>query len=223
MKKLTFIFLLSLLVSSSLLAQVSIGLKAGGALSGHTFEGIGMGEGEFVKPTYLGGLFVAFPLSDNFSVQPEVLYANKGSQSSSGFTRYNLHYINIPIMLQYQVLEKLTIEVGPEFGYLLSAGTNNESESFFLGPTFPDFPSFNDQLLVSYRDLDMALNLGVGYALSDRWSVNLRYNLGLRDITDEFEVLFRPANEPGGEPETILYSGPSYNRSLQLSVGYQLF
>ena len=183
MKKLVFIFLLNLLIGSTLFAQVSVGIKAGGALSGHTFDGIGLGEGEFIKPTYLGGLFVSVPLTDKFNLQPEVLYTNKGDQSSSGDLRYNLHYINLPIMLQYHVLDRLTVELGPEFGYLLSAGTNFNSGGF---SSFSNTPSFDDQLLASYRDLDIALNLGVDYALSDRWSVNVRYNLGIRDISDDF-------------------------------------
>ena len=133
MKKLTFTLLLTLLVSASLFAQVSVGVKAGGAFSSHTSEGIGLGEGEFMKPTYLGGLFVSVPLTDKFSLQPEVLYTNKGDQSSSGDLRYNLHYINLPIMLRYHVLDKLTIELGPEFGYLLSAGTNFNSGGFSGG------------------------------------------------------------------------------------------
>jgi|GEM_PF-503974 len=211
MKNLTFIFLLNLLVSSSLFAQVSIGIKAGGALSGHTIEGVTQGEGEY-KPTYLGAIFVSVPLSDKFSLQPEVLYINKGIQSGiPGFIqRNNLHYVNIPIMLQYYVLDKLVVELGPEFGYLLSAGDNS-------GFVITNTPSFDDQLLASYRDLDIALNLGVGYALSDRWSVNVRYNFGLYDISDDFTFSF------GGQDEPVLYSNSTYNRSVQLSVSCRIF
>ncbi|WKN44570.1 porin family protein [Tunicatimonas pelagia] len=226
MKKLTFIFLLSLLVCSNLLAQVSIGIKAGGALSSHTSEDIGMGDGDFIKPTYLGGLFVNVPLASNLSVQSEVLYANKGYQSKvtprGSFTpRYHLHYISIPIMLQYQVVNRLTVELGPELGYLLGTGSNINSSGF--GSFSSEFPSFHEQLEASYRDLDIAVNIGVGYAFSDRWTLNLRYNMGLRDITDDFEVFFRSTNEPGSEVESTLYSFPRYNRSLQLSIGYRLF
>ena len=211
MKKLTFILLFSLLVSSSLFAQVSVGIKAGGALSGHAIEGDSQGEGDF-KPTYLGGVFVSVPLTDNFSLQPEVLYINKGNQGGiPGFTqRYNLHYINLPIMLQYHVLDRLTVELGPELGYLLSTGDNS---GFVISNT----PSFDDRLLASYQDLDVALNVGVGYMLSDRWSVNVRYNLGIRDISDDFTFDF------GFQDEPVLYSNTTYNRSVQLSVGFRLF
>ena len=77
--------------------------------------------------------------------------------------------------------------------------------------------SLDDQLLASYRDLDIALNIGFGYTFLDRWSVNLRYNLGIRDISDDFTYEFFAQDEP------ILFSGSTYNRSVQLSVGYQIF
>ncbi len=225
MKKLACIFLFSLLVSFSLVAQVSIGLKAGGALSGHAYESIGLGESDFVKPTYLGGLFVSIPLTDKFSIQPEVLYSNKGFRTGrpeipggrvGDRLYFNLRYVNVPIMLQYHVLDRLTVELGPELGYLL--GSSSEIGMFNL---FTQSSTSFDELLSSYRDFDVALNLGIGYALSDRWSVNLRYNLGLRDITDDYTIM--AITEPGGQPEPFLVSGSTYNRSVQLSVGLRIF
>ncbi|WKN44735.1 porin family protein [Tunicatimonas pelagia] len=217
MKKLTLLLLFSLLASSSLLAQVSIGVKAGGALAGQTNEGVGLGEGEFAKLTYLGGFFASVPITENVSLQPEVLYSNKGSQSSGGSInlRYNLHYLSIPIMLQYRVLDRVFVELGPEFGYLLGTGTNLNNDGF--GGSFSDNPSFDEQLLASYRDLDVAFNVGVGYALSDRWLVNLRYNLGLRDISDDFTY------DLVGQDGSIVIANSTYNRSVQLSVGYRIF
>lgn len=229
MKNVILIFLLNLLVSTSLFAQTFVGLKAGGALSGNTSGGIGLGGSAFAKPTYLGGFFISVPLTDNLRVQPEVLYVNKGNQSRivprRSFTpRYNLHYINLPIILQYHVLNRLMVELGPEFGYLLSAGTNlNASGSIVSFSPPPEFPSFHEQLLSSFRDFDIAINLGMGYVLSDRWSLNLRYNLGLYDISDDFEVSFRKIGDPNGEVESILFSGTRYNRSAQISVGYRIF
>ena len=223
MKKLTFILLFSFWVSASLLAQVSVGVKAGAALSGHASEGIGMGRSEFIKPTFLGGLYVSVPLSDKLSLQPEVLYSRKGNQSSSSnssfLQRFNIHYINVPIMLQYQVLNRLTVELGPEFSYLLSTGISHGLFTEFV--SLSDNPSPQELLLASYRDLDVALNLGLGYQIWNRWSVNLRYNLGVLDISDDFTIPV--VRQPGGEPEPMVLSFPWYNRSLQLSVGFRVF
>lgn len=223
MKKFLFIWILSIWVSTSLLAQVSVGVKVGGALSNHAREWLGMGSSEFIKPTFLGGLFVSVPLTDKLSLQPEVLYSRKGNQISSSnsrfIRRFNAHYINVPIMLQYQVLNRLTVELGPEISYLLSTGISYGLFTEFV--SLSDNPSFHELQLASYRDLDVALNLGLGYQLWNRWSVNLRYNLGVLDISDDFTIPV--VRQPGGEPEPMVFSFPWYNRSLQLSVGFRIF
>ena len=211
------VILISLLALSSfpLLAQVSLGLKVGGAFSGQANEGVLLSNGNDPKLTYLGGLFVTVSLPENFSLQPEVLYVNKGFQiTSSGSTtpRYNLHYLSVPIMLRYHVLNKLTIELGPELSYLIDATTDINSIGSFSGSS-----SFDEQLLSSYKNLDWALNIGVGYSLSDKLSVALRYNMGLYDTSKDFTTLIF------GQEEPVLISSLTYNRSLQLSVGYRLF
>ncbi len=201
--------------SSSLLAQVLVGLKVGGALSNQANGGILLPTDNGLKPTYLGGLFVNVLLFETFSLQPEVLYVNKGFQStSSGSTtpRYNLHYLSVPIMLQYHVLDKLIVALGPEVSYLMDATRNPNFDNSFSSST-----SAIDQLLSSYKNLDIALNVGVGYLLSDTWALSLRYNIGLYDISKDFSISVR------GQEEPVLISGSTYNRSLQLSVGRRLF
>ena len=198
-----------------MLAQVSVGLKVGGVLSGQANEGVRLSTDSKLKPTYLGGIFATVPLSETFSIQPEVLYVNKGFQTTSSGSvtpRYNLHYLSIPIMLRYHILDQLTVEIGPELGYLIDATTNINS-----GVSFSGSPSLDQQLLDSYKDLDLALNVGIGYSLADKWAINLRYNMGLYDTSKDFTTpVF-------GQEAPVLISGTTYNRSLQLSVGYQLF
>ena len=215
MKKLILLFLFNLMAYTGLLAQVSGGLKVGGALSNQANEGVLLPFDRFLKPTYLGGLFVTVPLFDNFSLQPEVLYVNKGFQSiSTGPTtpHYNLHYLSVPIMLRYHVVDRLTVELGPEISYLMDATTNRNFINSFSG-----LPSIAERLLSSYKDLDLALNVGVGYLLSDKWALNLRYNMGLYDISNDFLLTVFNQEEP------VLISGPTYNRSMQLSVGRRIF
>nr|WKN38957.1 porin family protein [Tunicatimonas sp. TK19036] len=215
MKKFTFIFLLNLIVSSALLAQVSVGIKAGGALANQVYKGIGLtsnGNSDNLKDAHLGGLFVSAPLSERFTLQPEVLYSNKGFQAGRYVpTRFHLHYVSLSVMLQAQLLDKLTVELGPEVGYLIDANASN------LPISVSGSPSTYDQMLYSYKDLDLALNIGVGYSLFDRWNLNLRYNMGIADVLEDFTI------SVAGQDEPVLISGSTYNRSLQLSVGLRLF
>lgn len=214
MKKFIIVSLLAI-VSLPLLAQTSVGLKVGGALSNQTDGGVFLSADNEQKVTYLGGIFVTVPLSNAFSLQPEVLYVNKGFQTTSSGSitpRYNLHYLSIPIMLQYHVLDKLTVALGPEVNYLIDATSNINLVSLFSGS-----PSPIERQLSSYKDLDLAVNVGIGYLLSDKFSVGLRYNMGLYDTSKDFMITLRSQEEP------VVISGPTYNRTLQLSIGYRLF
>ncbi|MEM9671580.1 MAG: porin family protein [Cyclobacteriaceae bacterium] len=218
MKKLALLLLFNLAISFHLLAQVFIGVKAGGALTNNVYDGVGISGGFGIgslKTSYLGGFFAEALLSENFSIQPELLYNNKGYTAIDNgplSLHYNLHYVSVPIMLQYRVLDRLIVELGPEIGYLLDATSNRSSRGIFMG-----IPSFDEQLLSSYKDLDLALNMGIGYLLSDKWSLNLRYNMGLYDVTEDFYTSVFELDEP------VLISSPVYNRSLQLSISYRVF
>ena len=101
-------------------------------------------------------------------------------------------------MLRYHVVDRLTVELGPEISYLMDATTNRN-----FGNSFSGSPPFTELLLSSYKNLDLALNVGVGYQLSDKWNLNLRYNMGLYDISNDFLLTVFNQEEP------VLISGPA--------------
>lgn len=196
MKKLIFSFALIALLSSAATAQVKFGLKAGAMLSNTTVIDADSLPGTDAKVSYLLGGFMNIPINSKFSVQPELLYANKG-----GGNIYR-HYITLPVMLQYKVIDKLKVEVGPEIGYLLGA---------YSGSSFGNVRSSDT------KDLDIGINVGVSYDVLDRLSVGLRYNMGIID-THKFQT---SRFGFGSDPENL----PNYNvqnRTLQLSVGWKL-
>lgn len=192
MKKLIFSFALLVFLSSAATAQVQFGLKAGAMWSNTTVIDADSLSGTDAKVSYLLGGFLNIPINSKFSVQPELLYANKGNEN------FNRHYINLPIMLQYNVIDRLKIEVGPEIGYLLGSSSGN-TRSY------------------DTKDLDIGINLGVSYDILDKLNIGLRYNMGIID-THEFQT---SRFGFGSDPENL----PNYNvqnRTLQLSVGWKL-
>ena len=138
---------------------------------------------------HIGG-FVEIKISDKFSIQPELLYSAQGGKLNftvltsidgdpNSVPEYvntevvnNLSYINIPVMFKYYVIEKFSLELGPQLGILVDSkrkmtNTNN-------GQTFED--SYN------YDSIDYGLNLGAGYDITDSLTTGIRYSLGLYDI-----------------------------------------
>lgn len=130
---------------------------------------------------HVGG-FVEIKVSDKFSVQPELLFSTQGAkfeESGSGFSyesKYNLSYLNIPVMAKYYAADKFSLELGPQIGFLTSAKEDfTETES---GVTV----SGNEDIKDIFESVDFGLNFGAGYDFTENLSVGLRYNLGLSNI-----------------------------------------
>ena len=77
---------------------------------------------------HIGGV-VEIPISDSFSVQPELLYSSQGAKAESSFggdVDFKLSYLNLPIMAKYYVAENFSLEAGPQVGLLLSAKVESD-------------------------------------------------------------------------------------------------
>jgi len=192
-----------LLFSAVAFAQASFGLKAGGMLSTRVTNSLDHNL-DIAKLSFVGGAFYSFPISEQFGLQVELLYANKAIELERRrwvqLVREDLHYLNLPVMLQYKPKERLTLELGPEVGYLIG-----QKQVATVG-TQPPSPFT--------KDFDMAINLGVGYEPVNRVLLNLRYNFGIFDIDRPFHEVV-----PGATPEEDRHRA---NRTLQLTVGYSI-
>lgn len=113
------------------------------------------------------GLMAEIPISQKFSFQPEIMFSGQGySFEGSDGNLVALNYLNVPLMAKYYVIKGLSIEAGPQIGYLLSA--KNESTD----------------VKDSFKKVDFGANLGVGYKLENGLNFGARYNFGLSDIND---------------------------------------
>ena len=137
-----------------------------------------------MKTAFNGGVFVNVPLSTNFRFQPEVVYSNQGGKNSVNTAiptgtvtthfKSELNYINVPLMFQLQSTPGVFVELGPQFGYLLSA----KNKSTDGGNTEMDI---KNQL----KKWDVAAAGGIGYLSRIGLGINARYNYGFTNILDE--------------------------------------
>lgn len=126
---------------STLLAQgLTFGIKGGanlGKISGHSFKDeftLGYHVGAFVT---IGG--------KKWAIQPEVLFSQVNTDTSTRFSDvYAFNHINniqlkaltIPIMLNYNISNLLTLQAGPQFGVILDQNKNltqNGKDAFKSG------------------------------------------------------------------------------------------
>ncbi|WP_203295867.1 porin family protein [Luteirhabdus pelagi] len=207
MKKLVLFAAVAVFGLTTMTAQeVRLGAKAGvnfASIGGDGTDGVD-GRTSF----HVGGL-VEIPISEKFSVQPELLYSSQGAKSEYtedfGFgvtadveEKLKLDYINIPILAKFYVAEGFSLQAGPQIGFLVSA--NAEIEYSAEGESDSEDADVSD----FYSGLDLGVGAGAGYRLNNGVFFQARYVLGLSNIND-FEGSDDFKNQ---------------NNVIQVSVGY---
>ena len=120
-----------MLAISSITAQenkIRFGVKAGLNISNQNIDNpIFSGTLDNKLRFHAGGL-VEIPFSKSFSLQLELLYSHQGYRDDNGIAKQTtfLHYINIPVLVNYSIIDNLKIQAGPQIGFLLSGKTKTE-------------------------------------------------------------------------------------------------
>ncbi len=208
------VFLLFLLVftTSSISAQETrIGVKAGlnyASVVGDLTQGF-----KFRFSGY-GGLFLEIEFSDKFSFQPELLYSSQGFQLSSDLqsietgntapeendfrTNVQFNYITIPVLGKFAINDRMAVEFGPQFGFLLNQVTKIKNLDQRNNSTA------NSRSTISGNfQLDYGAAAGLSYKLSDHFALAPRFYIGLRNRLEGLEGNLQ-----------------NYNAAIQLGVNY---
>lgn len=124
------------------------------------------------------GVYGQLFANEGFAIQPEINYSTKGSEVSSNFgiidheTKFNLHYIDVPVLAVFKLGEAVEIHAGPYWAYLVGVNIDTDGD---LGDGFrePDRDNFDKW--------DYGLVGGIGFNFSNV-QLGARYNYGLNDI-----------------------------------------
>lgn len=177
--------------------DIKLGAKAGANFANIT-------DGDMKTSFHVGVLGEVF-FNDKFSIQPEILYSSQGSKFKDpsddlvSKLDYTLDYINVPIMAKYYVMDGLSVQAGPQVGFL----TKSEIKlSGSKGSETIDNKEF-------VNSIDFGLNFGIGYDLPLGLFFDARYNLGLTKVNKNIEEDF-------GISEKDIKQGV-----FQISVGYK--
>lgn len=133
------------------------------------------------------GLFAKLPLSSFVAIQPELYYTTKGSNVTynnlfvDGTARFNLNYLEFPLLLVLNPISVLNIHFGPYVSYLLNGIVTNESNVNL-------FNFENNINLDDYNRIDAGFVVGAGIDLG-ALNVGLRYNFGLTKVGRERSFL----------------------------------
>jgi opacity protein-like surface antigen len=183
MKKIILSTLLVLAFGFTYAQKAQFGLKGG--LNSSNF--IGDTEGMDFKPRvgFNVGAFAAIELSEKITLQPEILFSTQGAEAENveafvngsiytGDVKFNLSYINIPVMFKYYVADKFNLEAGPQIGFLTSAETSTKLDGFNQ--------TVDEDAKDYFESVDFGFNLGAGYDFTKNVSAGIRYNIGLSNV-----------------------------------------
>ena len=191
--------------SGSLKAQDNIHIGFRGGVGMSTMTGF---ENNGLKVGFTGGICGQYNISENQDILTEIYYSTGGQLSEKWYegrteqikvySKYNLHYINIPIIYQYYFTDILGIEGGANFRYCVSGSLKtkigNESWNSL------DFTTDN------YNTFDCGMIIGVftsNLLPYDDVFVSLRAYIGFLNVIKD--------------------AGSNRNISVQVSIGYMLF
>jgi len=146
--------------------SIKYGVKAGASLTNITGED---SDGFANKFGFNGGVVANFGLNDMISIQPEVLYSMKGAKEDGGDGKFNLGYIDVPVLIKVATGETgLFFEAGPQVGFLASAKFKNGSAS-------ADAKDY-------VRSVDFGYAAGLGFQAASGPMIGLRYNGGFTNL-----------------------------------------
>lgn len=162
MKKILLLAVVTVLGLTDVNAQeIQFGIKGGlnfASVNGDNTEDID------VVTSFNFGILSEISVSDKFSFQPELMYSGQGYSFNENTIA--LSYLNLPLMGKYYLTKGLSVEAGPQIGYLFNA-ENEETD-----------------VKDSFNSFDFGVNFGLGYKLDNGLNFGARYNLGLTDINN---------------------------------------
>lgn len=154
------------------------GIKGGINLSNLHADDV---DDEHMKVGANFGVYAKLPITTGFSIQPEVLYSMKGAQLNynnalmgSGKYRFNLNYVEVPVLAVFNVAKNFNIHAGGYAAYLASVkvkDVDNEGNVNHVDELNKD----------NFQTFDYGLIGGIGFDISNV-TLGARYNYGLKEI-----------------------------------------
>ena len=203
---------LTIVSSAQSLIPIKYGIKAGLNLSSLNISSI-----EGVNPTdnssqtgIAAGFIVHIPLSDEWFINPEVLYSQKGAKFNYAFThdyeinqrdeykttnQVTLSYVELNPTISYKATDKLALNFGPSVSFLIGEDITPQD----LERDNANTAHILTDGLVETASLDVGLNLGISYFFTEHFFVDSRVYTGFLEVasaTQPYEEIINNNPDP---------------------------
>lgn len=138
-------------------------------------------EGSGQKIGFYFGSYRFFVINDDFAIRSGASYNNLGTKVKGEKKPYILHSINPSMSLHYFMQDqKFQVFGGGELGLNFAGKLPSSENNGFLD----NILGFND----TFTTVDFSVFAGAGYIINKRLDINLKYNLGLTNVSvdDDF-------------------------------------
>lgn len=208
--KISFAIVFFLAVIQIVTAQEKIEYKLG-FKGGVNFTNVGTTTGVTNK-SLTGvhfGIFAKLPITNKVAIQPELYFTTKGGELTyqnvivDGTAKFNLNYIEVPVLAVFKIFPGFNFQVGPYASYLVNSKVTNVSDV-----------TFNFEVNIQsgdFKKFDTGIVAGFGVEVK-KVEIGVRYNFGLLKV---------------GKDKT--YSGGNYifpdgkNSAINAYVSYSIF
>tara|TARA_B100000902_G_C27315309_1_gene920952 strand:+ start:542 stop:1198 length:657 start_codon:yes stop_codon:yes gene_type:complete len=185
------------------LLPIKFGIKAGTNISNINSTPITEGT-ENINTTELvgitGGFYMKIPLNDKWYINPEIVYSQKGANFTYTYTHdyginereirtssneLKLAYIELNPNVSYKNSDKIAFNFGPSISYLLTPDYNIISDigDELTTDILPE-GNFEEEIL------DIGINIGFSYYLTEKLIFEARSNTGLMSIGEVSKIIY---------------------------------
>lgn len=188
-------FLLLFVVSGLSAQDRVIGVKGGFNIADLDIED----EDTDTRTGFVGGVYGKFGINEVFSIQPEVLFSQKGASETEAGTEleFMFDYIEIPVLLVYSFPVENSgfspsLYVGPAVSFESKCEVEASEPGVSLTVDCDEVENVSDgEVVIDTKGTDFGLVFGGGIDITAGSAVlvfDVRYNYGLTDILDEGDV-----------------------------------
>jgi hypothetical protein len=136
---------------------------------------------EHMKPGFDAGIFAKLPITRGFSIQPELEYSLKGAKDTynnlvqgNGEYRFNLGYIQLPVLAVVNILPNFSLHAGGYAAYLVNANVHQVDQNGNL----ENSAELNTG---DFKRWDFGLMGGAAFDI-ENFTLGARYSYGLTEI-----------------------------------------
>lgn len=203
-------------------AQFTVGMQAGVNFGGPIGKTEGTGS---PVPGFIGGPVFSYRFTDSWKITAPLLYSYRGvryeQESENDSTVYvtvgqqqipvkaeytstvkgelKLHYIDLPVMVNYYYLKRFSLDFGPQFSYLFAGSDKGSNDIVFV-----DNGIFNQK--IEYNNYSDINRFDAGFALGASYHTDFGLTVSLRGSRGFVQVYKKGFFSSMGQEETSLYN-----------------